>query len=49
VELKTKYYKTWEQYRAEHPEITENEEQAMAGRMQGYEEAMFAFIMFLLI
>ncbi|NLZ38886.1 MAG: hypothetical protein GX893_04680 [Firmicutes bacterium] len=47
--MQTKYYKTWEEYKAQHPEISKREEKAMAARMQGYEEAMFAFVMFLLI
>ena len=45
--MDTKYYKTWEQYKALHPEITEKEEKAMGFRMQSYEEMMFAFVMFL--
>lgn len=45
----TKYYKTWEEYKAEHPEIDEKQEKAMAGKMQSYEEMVFSFIMFLLM
>ncbi|MCR3923351.1 MAG: hypothetical protein NUK65_12690 [Firmicutes bacterium] len=45
--MNTKYYKTWEEYKALHPEISEKEEKAMAGKMQGYEEMMFGFVMFL--
>ncbi|NLM45587.1 MAG: hypothetical protein GX200_02130 [Firmicutes bacterium] len=47
--IESKYYKTWEQYMAEHPEISEREEKAMSSRMQTYEEMMFGFVMFLLI
>jgi hypothetical protein len=47
--IESKYYKTWEQYKAEHPEISEREEKAMAKRMQTYEEMMYGFVMFLLI
>lgn len=47
--MNTNYYKTWEQYKAEHPEIEENHEKAMAPKMQSYEEMMFGFIMFLLM
>ena len=45
--MNTKYYKTWEEYKALHPEINEKEEQAMVMRMQTYEEMMFGFVMFL--
>jgi len=34
---------------AKHPEIDEKQAKAMAAKMQGYEEMMFSFIMFLLI
>lgn len=45
--MDTQYYKTWEQYRAEHPEISEKEAKAMAGKMQSYEDMMFAFLTYL--
>ncbi|SFG16035.1 hypothetical protein SAMN05660649_00925 [Desulfotomaculum arcticum] len=45
----TTYYKTWEQYLAVHPEIDEKQAKAMAPKMQGYEDMMFSFIMFLLM
>lgn len=47
--MKSKYYKTWDEYMAEHPEIDEKQEKAMAAKMQGYEEMIRAFIMFLCI
>ncbi|AGL00232.1 hypothetical protein [Desulfoscipio gibsoniae] len=47
--MKTKYYKTWGEYKAEHPEIDEKQEQAMAAKMQDYEENLFKFIMFLCV
>ncbi|HHW40119.1 MAG TPA: hypothetical protein GXX19_03045 [Syntrophomonadaceae bacterium] len=47
--MNTKYYKTWDEYKAEHPEIDEKQEKAMARKMQSYEEMMFSFIMFLLM
>lgn len=47
--MKAKYYKTWEQYKAEHPEIDEKQEKVIAPKMQSYEERLFAFIMFLCI
>ena len=45
--METNYYKTWEQYLAEHPEIDEKEAQFMAPKMQSYEDMLFGFIMFL--
>lgn len=45
--MNTDYYKTWEEYLAGHPEIDETEAQAMAPKMQSYEDMMFSFIMFL--
>ncbi|EHQ90997.1 hypothetical protein [Desulfosporosinus youngiae] len=45
--MNTNYYKTWEEYLAEHPEIDEQEAQVMAPKMQSYEDMMFSFIMFL--
>lgn len=47
--MKSKYYKTWEQYMAEHPEINEKQEKAMSSKMQGYDEMMLAFILYLCI
>ncbi len=45
--MNSKYYQTWEEYKAENPEITEKQEQAMAPKMQTYDEMLFSFIMFL--
>ena len=45
--MNTKYYKTWEEYKALHPEMTQKEEQSMVVRTQTYEEMMFGFVMFL--
>ncbi|MEW9122951.1 MAG: hypothetical protein AB2421_09595 [Thermotaleaceae bacterium] len=47
--MNTKYYKTWEEYKTEHPEIDEKHEKVMAPKMQSYEEMMFAFVMMLLM
>lgn len=51
--MNTKYYKTWDEYKAEHPEIVEKlnekQEKAIAYKMQSYEDMMFGFIMFLLM
>ncbi len=46
--MNTKYYKTWDQYLAQHPEVTDKQAAAMAPKMQGYEEMLFGFVMFLL-
>lgn len=45
--MNTQYYTTWEEYLAEHPEITEKEAQAMKGKMQSLEDQMYAFLTFL--
>ena len=45
--METKYYKTWEEYLASHPEIDEKEASVMAPVLQSYEDMMFGFIMFL--
>ncbi|ARE89154.1 hypothetical protein [Clostridium formicaceticum] len=47
--MNTKYYKTWEEYKAEHPELEERLEGVMAPKMQSYEEMMFNFVMALLM
>lgn len=47
--MDTKYYKTWEEYVAEHPEIDERLMPVMAPKMQSYEEMMFGFVMMLLM
>ncbi|ARE89160.1 hypothetical protein [Clostridium formicaceticum] len=47
--MDTKYYKTWEEYRAEHPEMEERLEGVMAPKIQTYEEMMFSFVMGLLM
>lgn len=47
--MEAKHYKNWEQYLAEHPEIDEKQAEAMAEKMQGYEEQLFSFIMFLCV
>ncbi|HEX3032063.1 MAG TPA: hypothetical protein VHS59_07460 [Bacillota bacterium] len=45
--MNTQYYRTWEEYLAEHPEITEQEAEAMKAKFQSYEDQMFAFLTFL--
>ncbi|MDT3701068.1 MAG: hypothetical protein RO469_16815 [Thermincola sp.] len=45
--MQSKFYKTWEEYKAENPEITEKQEKVMAPKIQSYEDALFGFIMFL--
>ncbi|NLM20831.1 MAG: hypothetical protein GX207_03685 [Peptococcaceae bacterium] len=47
--ITTKYYQTWAEYLAAHPEITAKEEKAMAPVMQNYEDRFFDFIMYLCI
>ena len=47
--MNTKYYKTWEEYKAENPEITEKQEKVMAPKLQSYEEMMVGFIFFLCV
>ena len=46
--MNTKYYLTWEEYMAKHPEIDANDK-SMAAKMQGYEEMMLGFILYLCI
>ena len=47
--MNTQYYKTWEEYMAEHPEIDERLIPVMAPKIQSYEEMMFSFVMLLLM
>lgn len=47
--METKYYRTWEQYLAEHPEIDEKQAAVVGPKVQSYEERLFAFIMFLCV
>ncbi|NLM53134.1 MAG: hypothetical protein GX197_09995 [Firmicutes bacterium] len=50
MNIKSDYYRVWEEYlQKEEPEIEEVQAKAMAARLQGYEEAMFGFVMFLLV
>lgn len=48
--FKSDYYRVWEEYlQKEEPQLDEVQAKATAARLQGYEEAMFGFVMFLLI
>jgi len=47
--MDSKYYATWEEYLAEHPELDGKPAQAIAPKIQKYEDAMFVFIMDLLL
>ncbi|SDH50120.1 hypothetical protein [Desulfosporosinus hippei] len=47
--MDTKYYTTWEEYLAEHSELEGKPEQAIAPKIVKYEDAMFTFIMDLLL
>jgi hypothetical protein len=46
--MDSKYYATWEEYLAEHPELEGKPAQAIAPKIEKYEDAMFTFIMDLL-
>jgi hypothetical protein len=43
------YYLSWEEYRAAHPEISDEEAAVMAPKLQGYEEMMLGLILFLCV
>lgn len=47
--MDSKYYATWEEYLAGHPELEGKPEHAIAPKIQKYEDAMFVFIMDLLL
>ncbi|MBB6217329.1 hypothetical protein HNQ80_003448 [Anaerosolibacter carboniphilus] len=47
--METKYYKTWDEYIKEHPEIDEKLIPVIAPKIQSYEEMMFSFVMTLLM
>ena len=47
--MDSKYYVTWEEYLAQHPELEDKPAQAIAPKIQKYEDAMFVFIMDLLL
>ncbi|KUO70241.1 MAG: hypothetical protein APF81_09120 [Desulfosporosinus sp. BRH_c37] len=47
--MDSKYYATWEEYLAEHPELEGKPEHAISPKIQKYEDAMFVFIMDLLL
>ena len=47
--MNTQYYKTREEYLAEHPEVDEKMAAIIAPKVQGYEEMMFGFVMMLLM
>ena len=44
-----KYYQTWEEYKASHPEAANDYEETYKRNLQPCEEAMFSFIMNLLV
>ncbi|MBS4024478.1 MAG: hypothetical protein KGZ96_02260 [Clostridia bacterium] len=48
MKINSDYYKTFEEFLAAHPEIDAKQAMAMAPKIQGYEDQMFGFIMFLL-
>ncbi|SFG15940.1 hypothetical protein SAMN05660649_00921 [Desulfotomaculum arcticum] len=47
--MKSKYYTTWEEYKENHPELEGKPEQAIAPKIQKYEDIMFNFILSLLL
>ncbi|WP_347491678.1 hypothetical protein ABDB91_18220 [Desulfoscipio sp. XC116] len=49
AKMNTKYYKTWEEYKAQHPEIEDKQAGVMAPKMQSYEDMMFEFVIYLLL
>lgn len=47
--MDSQYYATWEEYLAEHPELEDKPVQAIAPKIQKYEDEMFVFVMDLLL
>ncbi|ARE88614.1 hypothetical protein CLFO_30200 [Clostridium formicaceticum] len=49
MNMDSKYYKTWKEYKAACPEINEALEAAMAPKVQKYEDMLFNFILSLVL
>ncbi len=47
--MDSKYYTTWEEYLAEHPELEGKPTPVIEPKIQKYEDVMFTFIMDLLL
>lgn len=47
--MNSKYYVTWEEYKAAHPELEGKPDQAIAPKIQKYEDIMFNFIISLFL
>lgn len=47
--MNSKYYKSWEEYRADNPEISDKEAAVMAPKIQSYEEMMLGLVLFLCV
>lgn len=47
--MKSKYYSTWEEYLAAHPELADKPKEAIAPKIEKYEDMMFNFIIGLLL
>jgi hypothetical protein len=47
--MDSKYYTTWEEYLADHPELEGKPTKAIQPKIEKYEDAMFMFIMDLLL
>ena len=47
-EIRSKYFKTWEEYKREHPEIDPRLEAIIAEKLQSYEEMLFNMLFMLM-
>lgn len=46
--MESKYYTTWEEYKAQHPELIGIPEEPIAAKVEKYEDMMFNFVITLL-
>ncbi|AFM41742.1 hypothetical protein Desaci_2828 [Desulfosporosinus acidiphilus SJ4] len=47
--MNSEYYATWEEYLAVHPELEGKPSEAIAAKIEKYEDVLFTFIMDLLL
>lgn len=47
--MKSKYYATWEEYKANHPELEGKPENVIAPKIEKYEDLLFNFIIGLVL
>lgn len=47
--MDSKYYVTWEEYLTEHPELEGKPTKAIAPKIEKYEDAMFTYILDLVL